>query len=244
MIAAALLVLAAAAADTRVRYDACVALVDTAPDRALVEAVAWRVAGGGVPARACEALSYVAQRRFDVAADAFAAAAREAERTRGAQAATLWVQAGNAALAGGRAQPAVAAFDTALARGTLAGTELGEAHLDRARARLALGQAASARADLDEALRLAPADPLGWLLSARTAREGGDLPRAQADIAQALQRSPDDATVALEAGDIAAAAGASDAARTAWAAAIRNRADSDAGRAARARLQRLDTTRR
>jgi len=84
-----------------------------------------------------------------------------------------------------------------------------------------------------------PADPLAWLLSATLARRAGDLPRAQTDIAEAMKRAPDDASVALEAGNIAVLSGSDAAARTAWEAAVKASPDSPAGKAAADALKRL-----
>lgn len=78
--------------------------------------------------------------------------------------------------------------------------ERGEAHLDRARALVATGDTKGARDDLDAATRDAAADPLAWLLSATLARRMNDLPRARADIAEALKRSADDAQVQARGG--------------------------------------------
>lgn len=242
-----LIALAATAAVTpptteQARFDACAALAARDPGKALESAGSWRIAGGGVPARQCEGLAYVAQQRWLPAAAAFEAAARAAEGQADGRAANLWVQAGNAALAGGDAAKARTALDAAIARGVLNDTDLGEAYLDRARARVAGGDTAGARSDLDLALKLVPADPLVWLLSATLARRGGDLTRAQADIAEAATRSPDDAAVALEAGSIALLAGSDTAARTAWEAAVRNAPASAAGKAAADNLARLTAT--
>lgn len=225
------------------RFEACAALAERDPARALDQAGAWRLQGGGLLARQCEGLAYVAQKRWLPAATAFEAAARLAERDADGRASTLWVQAGNAALAGGDAAKARTALDAALARGTLTGEALGEAHLDRARARAALGDLPGARTDLDQAIKLAPADPLGWLLSATLARRMNDLPRAQADIAEAATRSPDDASVAYEAGNIAMLGGNEAAARTAWAGAAKLQPSAPAGRAAAEALARLSATR-
>jgi len=222
------------------RFDECVALIESDPTRAIATADAWRIAGGSVAARHCLALAYVAQGRYVPAAVAFEQAAREAETTRDARAANLWVQAGNARLAAKQADLARAAFDAALAHGTLDGERLGEAHLDRARARVALGDNPAARIDLDAALKLAPADPLAWLLSATLARRMNDLPRAQADIAEAAKRAPDDASVALEAGNIAILSGAPEAAKVAWQGAVNNQPESDAGKSAKAALAALE----
>jgi Tfp pilus assembly protein PilF len=97
----------------------------------------------------------------------------------------------------------------------------------------------AARADLDEALKSVPEDPLAWLLSASLARRMEQLERAQADIAEAAKRSPDDAAVALEAGRIALAAGSPAAARLAFEASMRNQPGGEAAKAAQAELDRL-----
>ncbi|MFM9977739.1 MAG: hypothetical protein ACKVOP_06805, partial [Sphingomonadaceae bacterium] len=187
----ALLLLAtepATIAPQQARFEACAALAEADPPRALDEAAAWRIAGGGVLARQCAGLAYVAQKRWAPAATAFEQAARDAESRQDTRATVLWVQAGNAALAGGDAAAARRFLNAALARGALTGEQLGEAHLDRGRANAALGDLKAARADLDLALKHVPADPLGWLLSATLARRMNDLPRAQTDIAEALTR--------------------------------------------------------
>jgi Tfp pilus assembly protein PilF len=128
------------------------------------------------------------------------------------------------------------ALVAALAAATLTGLALGEAHLDRARARVAAGDTDGARADLDKALVDAAADPMSWLLSATLARRTNDLTRAKADIGEALRRSPDDASVQLEAGNIAAMQGDEPGARSAWARAIELSPGSPVAAAARAAL--------
>lgn len=224
-------------------YADCAELAASDPIRAVDIASRWRLAGGGTLARQCLGLAYAAQERWAPAAVAFEQAAREAETERNPAAATLWVQAGNARLAGGEAQEARAAFNAALASNILEGEALGEAHLDRARAAVALDDLATARTDLDRAVALVPADPLAWLLSATLARRQNDLERAAADIAEAAKRSPDDAAVALEAGNIAMLSGAPDAARVAWQGAVQNQPDSPAGKAAAEALAALDAPR-
>ena len=223
------------------KFEACATLAATAPATALDQAGAWRVSGGGLLARHCEALASVAQKRWIPAATAFEAAARDADNRADGRGANFWVQAGNAALAGGDAARAKTGFDAALARGQAAGLDLGEIHLDRARARFALNDKKGARDDLDMALKLAPADPLAWLLSATLARQSGDLDRAIADIEEAQKRSPDDAQVALEAGNIAIVSGSEAAARVAWEAAVKAAPDTPAGKSAAAALARLGT---
>jgi tetratricopeptide (TPR) repeat protein len=230
---------AATVSSQQARFDACATLAETNPVRALDEASTWRLVGGGVLARQCEGLALVTQKRWASAATAFEMAAREADTKADGRAATLLVQAGNAALASGDSAKGAQYLDAALARAQLTGEQLGEAHLDRGRARAALGNLKGARSDLDQAVKLVPADPLGWLLSATLARQMKDLSRAQADISEAARRSPDDASVAFEAGNIAMASGSEHAARTAWEAAVKNAPDSPAGKSAAAALAQL-----
>lgn len=222
------------------QFQACVTMIEADADKAIARANEWRVHGGGFPARHCLGLAYAAQARWAPAAVAFEQAAREAESGRDARAASLWVQAGNARLAATEYQTARNDFDAALASGVLAGDMAGEAHLDRALAAFALKDLPGARSDLDQAVKLVPADPLAWLLSATLARMMNDLPRAKADIAEAVKRSPDDASVALEAGNIAILDGSPDAARTAWKGAIASQPESNAAKSATAALQALE----
>lgn len=227
--------------DAEAKFDNCAMLAGHDPDKAIDLATNWRIGGGGVLARQCLALAYAQQERWAPAAVAFEQAARDSEKAQDGRAPRLWVQAGNARLAANEPREARAAFDTALASGALEGAMQGEVHLDRGRASVALGDLASARTDIDAAIKLVPEDPLAWLLSATLARRANDLARAQADIGEASKRSPDDASVALEAGNIAMLAGAPEAARIAWQAAISNQPGSEAAKAAGAALKALDT---
>lgn len=230
-----LFALAAAAtppADAGARYEACAALVRTDPGKAVETAEAWRGGGGGMPARMCLGLAYVAQERFGPAAITFEQAAREAEIRSDRRAAPLWVQAGNAALADGDPGKARGFLDRALAMTDLSEAQRGEAYLDRARAQVAADNPQAARADLDQALALVPGDPMAWLLSATLARRQGEGPRAAKDIAEAARLAPNEAPVLYEQGNILALAGKPGEAKAAWGRAVKADAASAAGRAA------------
>jgi tetratricopeptide (TPR) repeat protein len=204
---------AAPAGDSR--FDACTALVKTDPAKAAAQAEAWRVAGGGLLARECLGIALAAQ--------------------------DLWVQAGNAALAGDDAGKARQAFDRALKLPVLSDAMRGEAHLDRARAAVELNDLRAARADIDQSLKLVPADPLAWLLSATLARRQKDKDRAATDIAHAAQLAPDDPAVIFETGNVAELRGDHAAAQAAWARAAEKDPEGPAGKAAMAALTpRLD----
>ena len=223
------------------RFAACAALVEKNAATAQIQADQWRAGGGGLPARQCLGMAFAAQEKWAAATAAFEQGAREGEMRRDGRAATLWVLAGNAALAGGEAAAARSHLARALALPVLDGPLRGEAHLDRARAHVALNDLPAARLDLDQALKLAPGDPMAWLLSATLARRQADTARAEKDIAEAVRLAPDNAPVAFEAGNVAALVGASEAAKTAWAQAAQAAPQSDAGRAAAAALARLAT---
>ena len=200
------------------RYQSCIATAGREPAVAVTEATKWLGAGGGVPARHCLALGYLGQQQFIPAALALEQAARAAQTANDPHVGELWAQAGNAALAGGDATRGLDFLTTALGTGVL-GIDRAEVLIDRARANVELKRDAAARTDLDEAVKLDPASPYGWLLRATLARRDGDLKAAEASILEAGNRAPDDADVALEAGNIAVARGNLVLARQAWTAA-------------------------
>ncbi|ODP37671.1 tetratricopeptide repeat protein [Sphingomonas turrisvirgatae] len=224
----------------RERWELCVDQATGDPAAGLAEAERWRLAGGGFLAEQCRGMAYATARRWISAAEAFEVAAREAEVAKDNRAGKYWAQAGNAWIAAAEPVKARAALDAALASGVLAGVELGEAHLDRARARVAAGDRQGARQDLDQAVAKAAADPMTWLLSATLARQMGDVPLAQKHIYTAIELAGDAAAVQLEAGNIAAMARDEAGARTAWAKAVQMAPGSPEAAAARDALKQFD----
>ena len=210
----------------------CIAVVQQAPDKAVTAANEWLVKGGGLPARQCLGQAYAALARWAPAATAFEEAAREAETIQDPARADFWVQAGNAWLAGGEPLKARQAFNSALATALLTQALRGEVHLDRARAHVAIGDLASARADIDKGLELVPADPFGWYLSSALALKEENMPLARDHIARAMQLAPDDADVLLQAGTVAGLSGEVEAARLFYEKAAKQAPDSRAGKAA------------
>jgi tetratricopeptide (TPR) repeat protein len=224
-----------AAADAKA-FEDCAALVKSAPEQALQRADEWRLKGGGLPARQCLGLAYVALERWAPAAVAFEQAAMEAETAKDSRRADLWVQSGNSWLAANDGAKARKAFDSALATTLLTPELRGEVHLDRGRAGVAIGDVAGARADINKGLELVPADPFGWYLSAALAQREGNLARARNDIAKAVQLAPDDADVLLLAGNLAGLSGEIAAARGFFERAVKASPDTPAGKAAAAAL--------
>jgi tetratricopeptide (TPR) repeat protein len=215
-----------------VRGRKCAALADSNPTAAIDEAQAWAAAGGGMAARQCLGIAQSTLEQWPAAAATFEGAAKDAQIATDPMAVVLWMQAGNAALAGDDPARARAAFDRALALPGLSDEMKGEVHLDRARAGVAVNDLPGAKGDLAEATRLVPRDALGWLLSANLARRMKDLPLAFSAIRQAAALSPDDPSIAYEAGNIAAASGNMADAKAAWTRAATAAPDSNAGKAA------------
>jgi tetratricopeptide (TPR) repeat protein len=226
-------------AEMQQKFDACIDAAVEDPEAGIKAAEAWRMAGGGYLSRQCLGFAFAQQERWLPALTAFEQAANEADIAGDPASAQLWAQAGNAALAGGEPARAQRLFDAALARGLPDGMEKGEVYLDRARALVAMGEPAGARMDIDKALAQVPQDPLAWLLSATLARRMDNLPLAQAHIAKAVELASDDASVALEEGNIAILTGADERAKSAWERAVKLTPDSPAGKAAAESLTRL-----
>nr|WP_310522887.1 tetratricopeptide repeat protein [Polymorphobacter sp.] len=232
--------LAAPMAGDRSRYDACLAMVQADPARAIESAQAWRIENGGVPARHCLALAQMERKDYAAALKSFEGAAQASEVARDGQAVALWGQAADAAMQAGQPEAAVRYLSSAIAgAGGISLSPRAEAQLrvDRARALVDVKRNADAAADLDKATKLAGDVQFGWLLKATLARRMGDFKTAEAAILEAAQREPDSADVQFEAGNIAAAQGNDQLARTAWLAAARADPDSAAGIAANKALQ-------
>ena len=222
------------------RFDACMDRALDDPAAGIAEANRWGKEGGRHFALQCLGFAYSEQDQWAEAITAFTSAARESERAGDGRAAQLWAQAGNAALAADDAKGALGFFDAALAAGTLGGLNKGEVHLDRARALVALNRLAEARMEFDDVRKLAPRDPLGWLLSATLARRMGQLELAKGDIAEAARLAASDPAVSLELGNIAAAEGDFDRAREQWRNCITLDKDSAAAGTAMRLISELD----
>jgi regulator of sirC expression with transglutaminase-like and TPR domain len=138
------------------RYVACVALTEIAPEAALKRARSWRGRGGGTAARHCLALALVSLGRMDEAGRELESVAEAMRRDAGAQPdenqsmalANVLAQAGNAWLLAGQAKRARRALNQALALAP----EDPDMLVDRAVVAAALEDFGAALADLDLAL--------------------------------------------------------------------------------------------
>ena len=199
----------------------CLTLAESDPPSAIINASEWQKNKGGYLAQACLATAFSEQNEHIKAAQNFVAAAAEAQAKNDKIASAFWAQAGSEALASGDLPAAQQHLTAALVGQTLQRIPRSEALLNRARIYVAGGQLETAAKDLSQARSIMPNDSAAWLLSATLARRMNDLNGAQNFIKTAAALSPSDAHVALEAGNIAAAAGAYDIAREQWLQTIR-----------------------
>jgi tetratricopeptide (TPR) repeat protein len=223
--------IAAPMAGDKSRYQACLAMARAAPERGIESAQAWRIEGGGVPARHCLAIAQFGLRDYAEALKSFEAAALASAAAGDGQAVSLWAQGADAALIAAKPELALRFLDEAL-KGDLSPKAAAALRVTRAEALVDLKRPADAAADLEMATTLDPGVRYGWLLKATLARRTGDLKTAEAAILKAAEIDPGSAEVQLEAGNIASAQGNAALARSAWQAAADADPDSVAGKAA------------
>jgi tetratricopeptide (TPR) repeat protein len=195
------------------------------PGTAMVTASRWlsEASGAGRSApQQCLGFLYTSLLRWEAAESAFLAARDALLLSEHAGRARLAAMAGNAALAGGRNEAALSAFDLARQDARVAGTPAlaGSVEADRARALVALGRAGEATEALARARQEAPQDSSVWLLSATLSRRLDRLEEALGQIRAASALAPDDPAIGLEAGLIAALSGQDEAAETSWRAVV------------------------
>jgi tetratricopeptide (TPR) repeat protein len=200
---------------SEVQFTECLDLARKDAPSAVTEASLWAQQGGGYLAQACHGFALAGDFKFDLAIPILTEAAKDAEEKKDPRSARFWAQAGNAAIAIDRPAEALTALDRALAL-AVTGGEKADTEVDRARALVALSQPQEAEAALTNARQLAPENGTAWLLSATLARRLSKLPDALTYVQTAASLLPRDPAVALEAGNIAIAAGDENAARKQW----------------------------
>jgi len=226
------------------RFEECLKQARTDPTTAIGTASSWASEAAAETAaypQQCLGHAYTSLLRWDAAERAFLTARETLGDSHQEWRARLALQAGNAALAGNRADAAL--FDFSLADRDLAGSDPAIAAMieaDRARALVAAGREADAVAALEKARALDPQSPNAWLLSATLARRLDQLAEAQAFIETAAKLAPTYPEIGLEAGVIAMLAGNRDAARASWESVVALAPDDEAAAAAKAYLAQLN----
>jgi tetratricopeptide (TPR) repeat protein len=222
-----------------VQFTECLDLARRDAPSAVTEASLWAQQGGGYLARACQGFALAIDFKFDLASSVLAEAAKGAQEKIDPRAARFWAQAGNSAIAAGQPEIALDALNNALDATTLDNKERADSEIDRARALVAMNLTGDAEKSLSTARQLAPENGTAWLLSATLARRLNKLPDALTYIQTAAALLPRDPAVALEAGNIAIAAGDETAARKQWEQTIAIAPSSRQAKSARAQLAAL-----
>ncbi len=202
------------------RYVACVALAESAPEEALRRAKAWRGRGGGTPARHCLALALVSLDRPQEAGRELENVAEAMRRQAGAQPdenqtmalANVLAQAGNAWLLADQAKRARRALNQALALAP----EDPDMLVDRAVAAAALEDFGTALADLDLALANEPDHVEAHAYRASALRRLERPQEALASAQRALDILPGHPGARLERGILRHQAGNAAGAREDW----------------------------
>ncbi|PEQ12289.1 hypothetical protein B2G71_12340 [Novosphingobium sp. PC22D] len=223
----------------------CIAEVEADPKRgaevardALAEAIGDERARAGL----CLGMALLDLERFDEAQKAFLDARNATTTGQYGSRARLGAMAGNAALAAGKPDSALAMLDAAQGDAVAGGDKAlaGTIAVSRARALVALGRTEDAGKALEQARMSAPGDAEAWLLSATLARRENRLDEAQRQIEQAARLAPEDPQIGLEAGVIAVLSGHDDAARKSWRSVVATAPQSPAAETARGYLAQLD----
>lgn len=225
-----------------IQFSECIKLARTDALSAVAQAGEWTRKSGHYLARACQGFALATDFEFELAASVLAEAAQGAEAKADNRAARFWAQAGNAAIAAGQMESALASLDKALATEVLDTAQRADSEIDRARALVALDRNADAEKALATARNLAPENATAWLLSATLARRQDKLTEALAFIQTSAALAPKDPAVALEAGNIAIAAGDDDMARKQWETVLTLAPNSRQANSAKAQLTTLGVT--
>lgn len=225
-----------------VQFSECIKQAEIDAPSGVAQASEWTQKGGGYLARACHGYALATDFKFDLAIPLLSEAALGAEAKKDGRAARFWAQAGNAAIAIGELDVALNALDKARATASLSPSERADIEIDRARTLVGLNRNREAEAALTTARGLAPENGTAWLLSATLARRENKLPDALAFIQTAASLSPRDPAVALEAGNIAIAAGDEASARKQWEQVIAIAPKSRQADSARAQLAALGSS--
>lgn len=213
----------------RNRYDNCLLLVRSEPQRALNAALDWEKMGNAAGTH-CAAVALVALRRYP---DAAIKLDRLARVTSGAaDSAALYDQAGNAWLLARRPSDATTSFSSAIA--LLPGDP--DLLVDRARAYALAVNWKAADADLSAALAKNPNRADLYVLRASARHAMGRKQDARADIDQALRVQPNSADALEQRGELKMEAGDSAGAQKDWQTVIAQSPRSSAAATARQNL--------
>lgn len=180
------------------RLEACQQKVETAPEEAYEDSLAWLSKGNRPKARYCNAIALLALDRLEEGAARLEALASAPDAINMPDRVLFLTQAGNAWLAGNYPDAAI----TALSEAVRLEPDDPSIYKDRAAAYLAVERWLDGMDDLNIALELAPADPEALALRARAHLATENLNAARIDMEQALIYDPENIEILVLRGDI------------------------------------------
>lgn len=189
-------------AEEAARLANCLELVETDPETAYEDGLAWLSAGGRPGARHCTAVALIALGHADEGAARLEELANAPDAGGLEERRTYLTKAGSAWLLAGAPEAAIVAIDNAL---KLAPGDPGLL-TDRASASLAMEQWQTAVNDLDLVLADLPTNSEALELRARALKELGRYDAALADVNAARSGAPDNIELLVLRGDIREAA--------------------------------------
>ena len=180
------------------RLNACIEKVETDPEEAYEDSLAWLSAGNRPNARYCNAIALLALDKFEEGAARLEALANAPDPISLEDRALYMTQAGNAWLTANYPEAAIVALSDALK------LQQGDADLykDRAAAYLALERWIEGVDDLNAALSLVPIDAEALAMRARAHLATDNLTAAEADMKEALAQDPTNIEILVLRGDI------------------------------------------
>lgn len=191
--------LAAAEAE---RLEACVAKIETAPEDAYEDGLAWTFEGNRPGARQCTALALIALGNVEEGAVRLENLATSSDGGSMEQRAVYLSQAGNAWLQIGAAEAATTSFSEAL---KLAPNET-DLLLDRATSYMLIDKWDEALADLDTAIANAPGDAIAHQMRAEVHLNQDALDLAMKDVETSMAADPTNIDTLLVRGRVREAA--------------------------------------
>jgi tetratricopeptide (TPR) repeat protein len=182
------------AAQEAARLDACLARIETDPDNAYEDGLAWSYQGNRPGARQCTALALIALGHPEEGAARLQSLANATDGGTMEQRAAYLSQAGNAWIQAEDPEAALVAFDGAIK----IAPDAPELLMDRATAHLLLEHYDEAIEDLDAALRYTPGLGEAHQLRGQAWLEKGDPDKAMLDVKAAMDADPENvATLVL-----------------------------------------------
>ncbi|MFZ2028978.1 MAG: hypothetical protein WAU68_01605 [Vitreimonas sp.] len=177
-------------AETSTRFQQCVTLIESHPDRAYEEGMAWAAETHSLSGFRCAAMALVAEHRYDEAARRFQSLATAVSPDLTALRVELLSQAGNTFLLDHNPSGARSAFTLAIT--TLHGdrAQLPDVLIDRARAYALEGDYRHAEEDLSHSLDIRPDDALALRLRASARMQQSSFDLAEADAQAAVRLEP------------------------------------------------------